>query len=97
MAFDLCNITFACPMFGNKALKQYMANQEKQFHKMYHFVKEGDIVPGNLNLDLTYCKDYYIDGQNTQLIFFEKMSTGGGKRAPSNFNQGIDFLYYDLL
>ena len=47
-------------MFGNKALKQYMANQEKQFGKMYHFVKEGDIVPGNLNLDLTYCKDYYV-------------------------------------
>ena len=84
-------------MFGNKALKQYMANQEKQFGKMYHFVKEGDIVPGNLNLDLAYFKDYYIDGQNTQLIFFEKMSTGGGKKAPSNFNQGIDFLYYDLL
>jgi hypothetical protein len=40
-------------MFGNKALKQYMANQEKQFDQMYHFVKEGDIVPGNLNLDLT--------------------------------------------
>ena len=57
-------------MFGNKALKQYMANQEKQFDQMYHFVKEGDIVPGNLNLDLTYCKDYYIDGQNTQLNFF---------------------------
>ena len=40
-------------MFGNKAMKQYMANQEKQFDKMYHFVKEGDIVPGNLHLDLT--------------------------------------------
>ena len=24
-------------------------------------------------------KDYYIDGQNTQLIFFEDNSTGGGK------------------
>ena len=27
-------------------------------------------------------KDYYIDGRNTQLISFEKMSTGGGKKAP---------------
>ena len=27
-------------------------------------------------------KDYYIDGQNTQLIFFEKNSTRGGKRPP---------------
>ena len=27
-------------------------------------------------------KDYVIDGQNTQLIYFEKMSTGGGKKAP---------------
>jgi hypothetical protein len=26
-------------------------------------------------------KDYYIDGQNTQLFFFEKNSTGGGKKA----------------
>ena len=25
-------------------------------------------------------KDYYIDGQNTQLIFLEKESTGGGKK-----------------
>ena len=27
-------------------------------------------------------KDYYIDGQNTQQIFFEKMSTWGGKQGP---------------
>ena len=27
-------------------------------------------------------KDYYIDGQNTQLILFEKMTTEGGKKAP---------------
>ena len=28
-------------------------------------------------------KDYVIDGQNTQLIyFFEKMTTDGGKKAP---------------
>ena len=83
-------------MFGNKALKQYMANQEKQFDQMYHFVKEGDIVPGNLNLDLKYCKDYYIDGQNTQLIFFEKMSTVGGKKAPKR-HLGLDFLDHDIF
>ena len=85
-------------MFGNKALKQYMANQEKQFDQMYHFVKEGDIVPGNLNLDLTYCKDYYTDRQNTQLIFFfeKNLHWGRGKRPP-NCNPGINFLDYDLL
>ena len=27
-------------------------------------------------------KNYYIDGQNTQPIFFEKITTGGGKKAP---------------
>ena len=27
-------------------------------------------------------KDYYIDGQNTQMIFLFKMTTGGGKKAP---------------
>ena len=83
-------------MFGNKALKQYMANQEKQFGKMYHFVKEGDIVPGNLNLDLTYCKDYYIDGQNTQLIFFWKNVHWGREKDLQITPQG-DFLDHDLL
>ena len=33
-------------------------------------------------------KDYYIDGQNTQLIFFEKMSSGGGKKDPQITPQG---------
>ena len=27
---------------------------------------------------VTLFEDYYIDGQNTQLIFFEEMTTGGG-------------------
>ena len=27
-------------------------------------------------------KDYYIDGQNSQLILFEEMTTGGRKRHP---------------
>ena len=44
-------------------------------------------------------KDYYIDGQNTQLIFFEKMSTGGGKMAPQITPQGGIFwtiIFYNL-
>jgi hypothetical protein len=40
-------------------------------------------------------KDCYIDGQNTQLILFEQMSTGGGK-APK-LHPGVDFLDHDLL
>ena len=43
---------------------------------------------------LGLAKDYYIDGQNTQLIFFEKMTTGGG---PPNYNPGVDFLNHDRL
>ena len=30
-------------------------------------------------------KDYYIDGQNTQLISFKNMCTGGGKKASQKF------------
>ena len=37
-------------------------------------------------------KDCYIDGQNTQLISFEKMSTG-----PPNYTTGVDFFDCDLL
>ena len=37
-------------------------------------------------------KDCYIDGQNTQLISFEKMSTG-----PSNYTTWVDFFDRDLL
>ena len=43
---------------------------------------------------LGLAKDYYIDGQNTQLIFFEKNTTGGG---PPNYTPGVDFLDHDLL
>ena len=44
-------------------------------------------------------KDYYIDGQNTQLIFFENISTGGGKKAPQITPRGWIFwtmIFYDL-
>ena len=33
-------------------------------------------------VSLPLSKDYCIDGQNTQLIFFEKNTTGGGKKTP---------------
>ena len=39
-------------------------------------------------------KDYYIDGQNTQLIFFEKMSTGGGKQGPQIIPRGWIFWIF---
>jgi hypothetical protein len=45
-----------------------------------------------------YIKDYY-DGQNTQLIIFEKMFTGGGKKAPQITPQGRVFwtmIFYNL-
>ena len=43
-------------------------------------------------------KDYYIDGQNTQLIFFEKKNPlGKGSKAPPNYTPGVDFLDHDLL
>ena len=38
---------------------------------------------------LTLGKDYYIDGQNTELIFF--ISTGGGKKAPQITPRGWIF------
>ena len=44
-------------------------------------------------------KDYYIDGQNTQLISLEKMSTGGGNEAPQITPKGCIFwtmIFYDL-
>ena len=44
-------------------------------------------------------KDYYIDGQNTQLIFFEKYTTGGGKKAPKLHRGGGIFwtmIFYNL-
>ena len=44
-------------------------------------------------------KDYYIDGRNTQLISFEKMSTGGGKKVPQITPWGWIFwtmIFYHL-
>ena len=45
-------------------------------------------------------KDYYTDGQNTQLTFFEKKkSTGGGKKAPQITHRGWIFwtmIFYNL-
>ena len=46
---------------------------------------------------MSVAKDYYVEGQNTQLIFFEKMTTGGGKKAPKITYPGVDFLDHDLL
>ena len=58
--------------------------------------KGGLISESFLTLAPYYPKDYYIDGQNTQLIFFEKISTGGGEKAPK-LHPGVDFLDHDLL
>ena len=44
-------------------------------------------------------KDYYKDGQNTWLIFFEKISTGGGKKAPKLHPRGWilwTIIFYNL-
>ena len=43
--------------------------------------------------------DYYIDGQNTQLIFFEKNLTVGGKKANQITPRGWIFwtmIFYNL-
>ena len=48
---------------------------------------------------LGLAKDYYIDGQNTQLIFFEKNTTGGGKKAPQITSRGWIFwttIFYNI-
>ena len=47
--------------------------------------------------DLT--KDYYIDGQNTQLIFLEKIQLWEGKRPPQITHRGWIFwtmIFYNL-
>ena len=47
---------------------------EEQFHGFNdHEISES--------ADMYLGKDYYIDGQNTQLIFLFKMTTGGGKKV----------------
>ena len=40
-------------------------------------------------------KDYFIDGQNTELIYHFLISTGGGNKVPPNYALGIDFLDHD--
>ena len=57
------------------------------------------IGPGSTNLvsitlgywDISLLKDYYIDGQNTRLIFFEKISTGRKKKVPQITTRGWVF------
>ena len=47
----------------------------------------------------TLDKDYYIDGQNTQLIFFETITTGGGKKDHQITPRGWIFwtmIFYNL-
>ena len=44
--------------------------------------KGGLISESFLTLAPYYPKDYYIDGQNTQLIFLEKNQLGEGKKPP---------------
>ena len=48
LPYELYNVTFGCPMFGNLALKNYIYQHGVQFGKMYHFVKKQDIVPGKV-------------------------------------------------
>ena len=40
---------------------------------------------------------YYIDGQNTQLIFFENIFTEGGEKASQITARGLNFLDHYLL
>ena len=48
---------------------------EEQFHGFNdHEISES--------ADMYLGKDYYIDGQNTQLIFLFKMTSGEGKKPP---------------
>ena len=57
------------------------------------------LVLSTLLLHMGSGKDYYIDGQNTQLIFFEKKSTGGGKRPPKSHQAGgfFDHVFFITL
>ena len=58
--------------------------------------KGGLISESCFTLAPHYPKDYYIDGQNTQLIFLKKILLGEGKRPP-NYTPGVYFLDHDLL
>ena len=49
--------------------------------------------------DVDLGKDYYIDGQNTQLIFFEKKNQLEEGKGPPNHTKRVDFLtmfFYNL-
>ena len=62
-------------------IKKWIAVQlEERSH--YTTLKKSDVTYGcfsNSTIIEHVSKDYYIDGQNTQLISFQKMSTGGVK------------------
>ena len=47
--FELYNVTFALPMFGNMALKYWYEENCLKFGKnMFHYVYEEDVVPASL-------------------------------------------------
>ena len=76
------------------------------FQKVFYpFVPAGMQIARSCSIknprsaSLYLVKDYYIDGQNTQLIFFEKMSTWGGKQGPQITSRGWIFwtmIFYNL-
>ena len=59
---------------------------------MKYYLNIPDLIVAG-NLTMTWCKNYYIDGRNTQLISLEKMSTGGGKKAPQITPQGQEWIF----
>ena len=49
------NVTYALPMFANKALKEFIAKTSPELDKeMFHFVLSEDIVPSMLLLGKVY-------------------------------------------
>ena len=42
-------------------------------------------------------KDYYIDGENTQLIYLFLNFNWGREKDTPNYTPGVDFLDHDLL
>ena len=42
-------------------------------------------------------KDYYIDGQKTRLILFEKNFNWRREKGPPNYTPGVDFLDHNLF
>ena len=62
-----------------QALKREFFRQKKGNRKLY---RNDAVVQEQVKCLMSLGKDYYIDGQNTQLIYFLKNSTGGGKQAP---------------